>query len=230
MHRLQSAFRVTLFLRAGVATMALAFLLAGCGGGGLDEVTPAAQALMAPARQAPLAAPQVPDANALFDWAEGRFAALFPGHKTTLTLDIYLYRFYPETGIYLAVGGQDVYVLVVGRPLIRVGALADFACQVNPASCVTVSSLNGKTLYETPLGNGGSGNACRDCHGLTPGAGGATAILNAAGTQDSGGDASVIRAAINEGGVKAQFAALTDAQLADIAAYINATRWGKPLQ
>jgi cytochrome c553 len=158
---------------------------------------------------------------------------LLPGHKTTLTLDVYLYRCY-ETNICLVVGGQNVYVLVVGRPVISVGVLADFACQVHPSSCVTVSSLNGQALYQAALGS--AGYSCSICHGATaPGVGGIDDILNAAGTADSQGEPSVIRAAINrnEGaslGGMGQFSALTDAQLADIAAYINATRWNKTLQ
>lgn len=230
MYRLQWVSRFTLFLRAGPATMALALLLPGCGGGGSDEIAPVSQALVVPVRQAMHAPPQVPDANALMDWAESRFASFFPGHQTTRTLDIYIYRFYPETGIYLVVGGQDVYVLPTGGQVLRVGVLADFACQVYPASCVTASSLRGETLYRTALGS--SGNACRDCHGATPGVGGITDILKAAGTQDSQGEASVIRAAINnnQGGVMGQFSAVTDAQLDDIAAYVNASFWGKPLQ
>jgi mono/diheme cytochrome c family protein len=235
MQRLHWAFRFAVFLRAGLATMALAFLLPGCGGGGSDDMAPVAQALAEPVRQAPLAAPQIPDANALFDWAESRFAGYFPGPKATLTFGIYAYRFYPETGIYLAVAGQNVYLLLPSGQLLPVGAVADFACQVYPASCVAgASSLSGKTLYETSLGS--AGYACRDCHGTTPGVNGITDILKSAGTQDSQGIPSIIRAAINNneccvnGVGMGQFSAVTDAQLADIAAYVNATRWNKPLQ
>jgi mono/diheme cytochrome c family protein len=185
---------------------------------------------------AALAAPQVPDPNALFDWAEIRFANYFPGHKSNLTFDIYIFRFYPETNIILAVGGQDVYVLPIGGQLVRVGALADFACHVHPASCVTetVSSLNGQALYQAALGS--AGYACRDCHGPTPGVNGITDILKSAGTQESQGIPSVIRAAINNneccvfGVGMGQFSGVTDAQLADIAAYVNASVWNKTLQ
>lgn len=232
MRSLQFAPRFFLLLRTGVLVMtAAALLLPGCGGGGSDPMAPVSQGPMAaPVRLAALAQPQVPDANALMDWAEIRFTGFFPSHQATRNFDIYLYRFYPETGHILAVAGQDVYVLPAGGRLLRVGALADFACLVFPASCVSASSLRGEELYRTALGS--FGNACRDCHGATPGVGGISAILKAAGTQESQGDASIIRAAINnnQGGVMGQFSAVTDAQLDDIAAFINASFWGKPLQ
>ena len=175
--------------------------------------------------------PQVPDANALMDWAETQFASYFPSHQINRTFDIYLYRFYPETGNHLGVAGQGVFFLPPGGQIQQVGTLADYACQVYPASCVSASSsLRGETLYRTSLGV--AGNACRDCHGPTPGVGGITDILKAAGTQASHGEPTVIRAAINnnEGGVMGQFSVVTDAQLDDIAAYVNASFWGKPLQ
>ena len=230
MYRLQWASRFTLFSRAGLVAIALALLLPGCGGGGSDGIAPVSEALTAPGRQAMHVQPQVPDANALMDWAEIQYAGYFPSHQINRSFDIFLFRFYPETGIYLAVAGQDVYVLPAGGQPLRVGVLADFACQVYPASCVSASSLRGETLYRTALGS--AGNACRDCHGPTPGVGGVTDILKAAGTQASHGEASVIRAAIdnNEGGVMGQFSAVTDAQLDDIAAYVNASFWGKPLE
>lgn len=203
----------------------LALLLAACGGG-TDEPLPE------PQRSAALRAPQVPDASALMDWAEGRYAAYFPGHQENRTFDVYVYRFYPETGNYVGVAGQDVYIFgpVSGNSPapVRVAALADFACEVFPASCAAaVSSLRGQTLYATALGT--SGNACRDCHGTPPGSG-IAAILNAAGAESSLGDPGIIRAKINSYFPMQQFAGVSDADLADIAAYVNAVRWGKPLQ
>lgn len=214
------------FLRCGVAvvTATLVLLLAACGGGS-DEPPPGAQ------RRAALRAPQVPDASALMDWAEGEYSVYFPGHQGNRLFDVYVYRVY-DNGNYVGVAGQDVYIWgpVSGNSAapVRVGALADFACRVFPASCAAaVSGLRGQTLYATALGS--AGNACRDCHGDPPGAG-IAAILNAAGSQDSQGEPGIIRAKINSYFPMRQFAGVSDTDLADIAAYVNAVRWGKPLQ
>lgn len=212
--------------RFGVAalTAVLVLLLAACGGGA-DE--PSA----GPQRRAALRAPQVPDASALLDWAEGEYGVYFPGHQDNRAYDVYVYRVY-DNGNYVGVAGQDVYVWgpVSGNSAapVRVGALADFACRVFPASCAAaVSALRGQTLYATALGR--AGNACRDCHGDPPGAG-IAAILNAAGAQGSQGEAGIIRTKINSYVLMQQFAGVSDSDLADIAAYVNAVRWGKPLQ
>lgn len=80
-------------------------------------------------------------ADALMDWAERTYAELFPGPRPTLTWQDYRYRHYPQTGNYLGVAGEAVYVLgpVAGdaaAPL-RVGSVADYACRVEPALCAT---------------------------------------------------------------------------------------------
>lgn len=216
----------TKLLRAArvAAAGAIVLVLAACGGGA-DEPASMPQ-------RAALRAPQVPDAVTLMDWAEGRYRDYFPGPQQNRSFDVYLYRFYPDTGNYVGVAGQDVYIFgpVSGNAPapVRVGALADFACQVFPASCAAaVSSLRGQTLYGTALGS--RGNACRDCHGTPPGSI-IAAILNAAGTPDSQGEPAIIRAKINSYFPMQQFAGVSDADLADIAAYVNAVRWGKPLQ
>src|SRR4051812_11591137 len=49
------------------------------------------------------AAVSTTDANQLFDLAESRYTALFPGHKTTGTFSPFLYRYYPETGMYVGI-------------------------------------------------------------------------------------------------------------------------------
>lgn len=213
-------------LRCGMAVAAAALvpLLASCGGGS-DEAS------SEPQRRAALRAPQVPDATTLMDWAEGEYGVYFPGHQDNRAFDVYVYRVY-DNGNYVGVAGQDVYVWgpVSGNSAapVRVGALADFACRVFPASCApAVSGLRGQALYAAPLGS--AGNACRDCHGDPPG-NGIAAILNAAGPRDSQGEPGIIRAKINSYFLMQQFAGVSDTDLADIAAYVNAVRWGKPLQ
>ena len=88
-------------------------------------------------------APRVPTAQELMDWAEGVYPSYFPDRPATQSLDPYVYRYHPTTRNYLGVAGGSVYVLgpVAGSdstPL-RVGSLADFACQVHRYSCAAAS-------------------------------------------------------------------------------------------
>ena len=77
---------------------------------------------------------------------------------------------------------------------------------------------------------GTAGNVCADCHGSSPGVGGINKILQAAGTVDSQGIPSVISNQIATYAQMKQFSGLSGQDIADIAAYVNASKWGKPLQ
>ncbi len=85
-----------------------------------------------PAASAP-APPPLSDPSALLDWAEHMYPQHFPGHRPDERADPYLYRYYPATGNYVGVAGQDVYVLgpLSGGELMRVGTLADFTSNVH---------------------------------------------------------------------------------------------------
>lgn len=216
----------------GMFAIALALLLAGCGGGGGEAPPPAnpVTALRAAAQAQQVS--RVPTATELMDWAERQFPAFFgPAGQPNRTADPFTYRVYPGTGNAIGIALGDVYVLgpVTGNQLIKVGPLAAFASAVFAPS---VSSLRGRTLYTTYRGT--LGYTCDLCHGPTPGTGGGFALIQqAAGTQSSNGDPSWIRFAItNNLGTPSmsQFSALTDAEMADLAAYINASVYNKTLQ
>ena len=49
------------------------------------------------------------DATAFFDWAEGTYSPLFPGHKSNLSTGSFIYRYYPETQIALGISDGKVY-------------------------------------------------------------------------------------------------------------------------
>lgn len=76
-------------------------------------------------------------AEVLMDWAEGAYPAFFPGHKSSQSAPPYVYRHYPESGNYLGVNGNAIYVLgpLSGQVLTYVGTLGDFACSIDPANC-----------------------------------------------------------------------------------------------
>lgn len=103
-----------------------------------------ARALMAPSRQqASPAALASLDAEALMDWAELTYPALFPSFQQNRTTGPYTYRFYPENGAILAVKSDGtIYVLgaAFGDRLIAVGQLSQFTCNVFPESCATANA------------------------------------------------------------------------------------------
>lgn len=67
------------------------------------------------------------DIETLLNWAESQYPDLFPQQSTTETLDIWRYRFYPQTNLYVGVNNQnEVWVLgdIFGG-MQYIGTLAD---------------------------------------------------------------------------------------------------------
>lgn len=102
------------------------------------------------------------------------------------------------------------------------------------ATCATVvtgprgvSSVNGEILWKAALGS--NGNSCALCHGSAKPERGLLKIENAAGTSANQGDPVAIRRGIQNSSRMYEFAAVTDADLADLAAYVNATLYTKIL-
>lgn len=129
------------FLIAGVV------MAAGCGGG--DEQDAAAlkalgnaagQNAIAGRRQHALAVPVGADplagANKLMNFAELSFREYFPAHESTRNMNGWYYRYYPQTGVYLAVINWRVYVLggPFGPEAIGVGPVDAFITVDGPAS------------------------------------------------------------------------------------------------
>jgi hypothetical protein len=92
-----------------------------------------------------------------------------------------------------------------------------------------ISSVNGEVLWRALLGS--NNGACIDCHGAPKPdvVSNLLKINNAAGTAADQGTPSAIRRGIQNVRSMNEFAAVTDADLADIAAYVNATLYAKPL-
>ena len=82
-----------------------------------------------PSRLAAQAAAALPTPDQLMDWAERTYPALFPDHQTNLISGTIVYRFYPKSGNYLGVSGNDVLVLgpISDNTTRTVGTLAQFA-------------------------------------------------------------------------------------------------------
>ena len=144
-----------------IALAAATVFLAGCGGGS-DETaststasTPAAAAaqfrttLAAQAQAqggAKVAAAVSPTqaAEQLLNFAESTFPNFFPSHQATATLDPFLFRYYPQTGVYIGVvvkagmGATLDGVYVMGGPFgnapMYVGQLNQFITPVDPGT------------------------------------------------------------------------------------------------
>jgi hypothetical protein len=152
-----------LIARKHFVALAVATLLAGCGGGSdSDAVTPQTviSSLRAAAGALRAASPEAA-ANQLMDLGESEYSQFFPSHQPTGSSPPFLYRFYPDAnqplgGTYLGVvvtaGTQftlnGVYVMggAFGTEPQFVGLLSDF----------------GITTNDPPSGGGGGGNGCYD--------------------------------------------------------------------
>lgn len=73
------------------------------------------------------------DMNAIFELAESRLPALFPPGSATLFQDQYVYRFYANTGIYLAFLGDSVLLLggSFGNQIVNVGNTSFVLSELN---------------------------------------------------------------------------------------------------
>lgn len=54
------------------------------------------------------------DTETLLNWAENTYPQIFPSRQATQNLEPWLYRFYPETGVYAGVNKTDQGVYVMG--------------------------------------------------------------------------------------------------------------------
>ncbi len=152
-------------LNSAGATMAVAALLAACGGGGdaasdaggdtLSQLR-ASNALVRPellprsvsTQQMALAAP-TPSASEVFDWAQRQFPTLFNSQESNVfAAGGLVFRFYPGTGHYLAVFDGNVLVLgpsTQGR-VNNVGTLQSFADAVAAGSGTNAPSTDAQAV------------------------------------------------------------------------------------
>jgi hypothetical protein len=146
--------------------LAAAAFLAGCGGGSDESVstasTPAAAAAQLRIAMSAQAVTQVKVAAAvspaqaaeqLLNFAESTFPNFFPVHQTTATFDPFLFRYYPQTGVYVGVvvkanmGYTLDGVYVMGGPFgdapMYVGQLSAFITPVDPGTGGPTGPNNG---------------------------------------------------------------------------------------
>jgi len=154
------------------SSVILAAGLSGCGGGqDDDEVEAGASAirkavappirsnLLSAGNRADLRSAQTglrtPTAAELMDWAERQFPAYFDRHEADRYASDLVYRFYPATGNYLGVLGNDVLVLgpATQGQVVNVGTLQSFAAAVGlPAQTVLTDAQASRFLQHATFG------------------------------------------------------------------------------
>lgn len=98
-------------------------------------------ALATPARRLAVAvAPRTPDASSLFNWAELAYPSLFEPLQSNQNIDVWTYRYYPKTDIYLGTNTSGDVRGLVGKGggqynAVALGKIADFSCLVYPSDC-----------------------------------------------------------------------------------------------
>ncbi len=71
------------------------------------------------------AADTASDTEKLLNWAENTYPQYFPTHQVTQNIEPWIYRFYPETGVYAGVNKTDNNVYALGGPWGNTPALID---------------------------------------------------------------------------------------------------------
>lgn len=100
------------------------------------------------------------DTETLLNWAENTYPAIFPSRQATQNIDPWLYRYYPESGIYAGVNKSDNSVYVLGGPWGNnptvIDTLASLISQIENsggsggvAACDTANVLAGVTYSQS---------------------------------------------------------------------------------
>ena len=94
------------------------------------------------------------DTEKLLNWAEKTYPVIFQSHQATQNIEPWLYRYYPESGIYAGVNKNDNSVYVLGGPWGN-----------NPTVVATLASL----INEIDNSGGSGGIAACDTTNVLPG-------------------------------------------------------------
>ncbi|TXI29345.1 MAG: hypothetical protein E6Q60_04320 [Nitrosomonas oligotropha] len=100
------------------------------------------------------------DTEKLLNWAEKTFPQFFPSPQATQNIEPWLFRYYPETGVYAGVNKSDNAVYVLGGPWgnnpTLIDTLANLISQVDSsggnggiAACDTSNTLSGVSYSQS---------------------------------------------------------------------------------
>ncbi len=100
------------------------------------------------------AAARTPDATSFLNWAESAYPSYFPGAQANKTLDVWTYRYYPQTDIYLGTNTSGDVLGLRGQgggayESIPLGKISDYGCSVYPSDCAAAAKC---TPPLVPLG------------------------------------------------------------------------------
>ena len=85
----------------------------------------------------------------VFDWAESKFADLFPGQQTSKTFQQFKYRYYPATDLYIGIAGGEIYLLGTNHTsgkIVRVAAVSDFSARISGCAQAAVIDKEGRVV------------------------------------------------------------------------------------
>ncbi|AEJ02936.1 hypothetical protein Nit79A3_3202 [Nitrosomonas sp. Is79A3] len=100
------------------------------------------------------------DTETLLNWAENTYPTIFPSRQATQNIEPWLYRHYPESGIYAGVNKNDNSVYVLGGPWGNnpavIDTLANLISQIENsggsggiAACDTTDALSGVSYSQS---------------------------------------------------------------------------------
>lgn len=86
---------------------------------------------------------RTPDASSFLNWAESAYPNLFETRRSNQFLDVWTYRYYPKTDIYLGVNTSGDVLGLVGKgggayDSFPLGQISAFGCSVYPSDCAPV--------------------------------------------------------------------------------------------
>ena len=91
------------------------------------------------------------DATSFLNWAEGAYPSLFEAPQSNQTIDVWTYRYYPKTDIYLGVNTSGDVLGLVGTGgtynAVPLGKIESFGCTVYPSDCAVTPPASGSTTY-----------------------------------------------------------------------------------
>lgn len=160
------------YMNVGLMAVALSCLLVACGGGNpSDEPNVFLQPHPVATGAGPLsdmavptprqAAIRTPDAYNFLNWAESAYPNFFPSAQSNKTIDVWTYRYYSQTDIYLGTNTNGDVLGLVGKgggayDSVPLGKISDFSCSVYPTDCAITGASDlistGSSLASYPSG------------------------------------------------------------------------------
>lgn len=162
-HRMNVAWMLVRFSRVfWLALAAMGAIFSASGGACAATPSPASAGTTRLAASAPPASQVAITLAQFFSWAEQAYAVYFPGPQADQFAPSLVYRYYPDTRNYLAVGGETVFAMgpATGDQVVVLGKLADFTCWVTPQACPAPPPTTAQRAAAAQAAASSANNAC----------------------------------------------------------------------